>query len=419
LCEEGYIPSFLGDECIEPIEYCETPYQNYNNDGEDFMCPDCVQGYWPCGNECEECDIDDYCIDCLDDEICTECAMPWILNPDSTGCMEPLANCEDTRPEYELFYDRFWCDNCTVGYTWEWNHENDDTDFWSCQPCGQVIDHCVDCRQNLAINGPSERENGRCHECEDDYMPTYLKNACFLPYEHCEIEPENYNVVDDRFVCQTCSEGFYWDWEEWDCVSCSVIDDHCIECVNPSRDLNQPTCFNCNDGYMHEFDGLSCVLRFDHCSEQHVELQPTGLSTAVATIDGINRHIYVCGDCFEGYFWSEEYHMCHSCFEDCLECTSEEVCTVCKDGMMPQPDGWDCTPRIENCDIAVEDQPSGLDYAFFNDEEEELGLSSWICDPCAIGWWFDYESLSCKSCSIIQNCEECFDPFTCVRCLGN
>jgi len=128
----------------------DTEFPLYDNDGENYVCIDCDQGYWQCGTECLDCDLHDMCIDCIDNEICTLCGMDdtgvqWVVNETDTGCLPEITRCEVGREEYEMNEEfGFWCSNCQDGYTWSWNDDLEDH-FWSCELCGDVVEFCSNC----------------------------------------------------------------------------------------------------------------------------------------------------------------------------------------------------------------------------------------------------------------------------------
>ncbi len=168
------IPSYLQTRCQPEIEFCETPHENYFNDGENFVCPDCEDGKWACGNTCEPCGIDG-CLSSIDNTTCVDCAAPLILNEDASLCIDKLFQCAD-EPEAYTIGDNglFKCENCTDGFTWEFiDDPAKPTEYWMCQECASVYPGCIDCR------------NEKCYECEDGLVPNQAGNACVKPIENC------------------------------------------------------------------------------------------------------------------------------------------------------------------------------------------------------------------------------------------
>jgi hypothetical protein len=182
-CDGDLIPSYTQDRCQDTIEFCDTAPINYDNDAEDFVCPDCFEGYYSVSTMCTECPIDN-CVDCDEENHCLVCEIPLILNEDESACIDPLFRCDATRDNYLLEDGKFRCDNCAVGFTWEWNKENADTDYFKCQPCGDVIAHCTSCSE------------GVCLDCEDGWIPTFNKDKCMMPLENCNDVFEPYSAVD-------------------------------------------------------------------------------------------------------------------------------------------------------------------------------------------------------------------------------
>ena len=80
LCDKDYFPSYLGDSCERYIENCKTGPENYINNGQKYVCPECRDGYIndPVTGICESCDID-LCLDCESAGFCSQCEFPYVL----------------------------------------------------------------------------------------------------------------------------------------------------------------------------------------------------------------------------------------------------------------------------------------------------------------------------------------------------
>ena len=248
-CSGDYFPSYLNDACQMEIEDCVTPWENYYNNGEDFVCPECEAGYYSLGSQCYECEIEG-CTLCSDAHTCTQCDMPLILDPQGVDCIQPLAHCADEQQDYGIEDGMYVCNNCSIGYTWETYEENPLTEHNSCQPCRDVFEHCKDCRNN------------KCYLCDDGYFPDY-DGHCGEVFEHCEdslgsLAELGYGLdmnMEKRY-CTECSEGFYWDWESWECIECRSRLDECFTCSNTTpEDLkyyqeNSVICDSCDGGRM-------------------------------------------------------------------------------------------------------------------------------------------------------------------------
>lgn len=52
LCSGDFIPNYRGDACIEPIAFCATSHVNYDHNGDVWICPECMTGYFPLDDTC-------------------------------------------------------------------------------------------------------------------------------------------------------------------------------------------------------------------------------------------------------------------------------------------------------------------------------------------------------------------------------
>lgn len=141
-CAEDFIPNYRGDACIEPIEFCETNPLNYDHNGDVWICPKCLLGYFPLDDTCQECTLDPNCASCSDNTECLECNSPMILNEDQSGCIDLIENCEDLSEDYVIdeTTGRFRCEKCSNSMTWEFNLEA--VKPWQCNVCSDVYPDC-------------------------------------------------------------------------------------------------------------------------------------------------------------------------------------------------------------------------------------------------------------------------------------
>jgi len=104
-CSDGFFPNYLQDECITNIPDCISNKEDYDSNGEVFICPECNTGHYSTWDgECLSCVAtvsDVLCLNCAGPGICSECANGSILLPDKSGCfLLPIAHCEDRPEEY-------------------------------------------------------------------------------------------------------------------------------------------------------------------------------------------------------------------------------------------------------------------------------------------------------------------------------
>jgi len=174
-CQEGYFPNYLQDECSILIENCKSSPENYIHDGENYLCPDCIDGYLfdTEFGKCDKCNLEPPCLGCAEWNICSECQAPHILTVDRKGCQLPLAHCLDKPKNYMIVDDEYMCSTCKQNFVW---------DGEQCSECGDVIDECTKC------------VDGICHQCSEGMFPAFDGLECMEPLENCadEMIPADY-----------------------------------------------------------------------------------------------------------------------------------------------------------------------------------------------------------------------------------
>lgn len=86
-------------------------YENYINDGAQYVCPDCAPGYYDFKHECKECKLTG-CVDCSSENVCVECEEGKWMRVDQKGCIVPIDKC--VGPEYvAIVGGNPICLNCT------------------------------------------------------------------------------------------------------------------------------------------------------------------------------------------------------------------------------------------------------------------------------------------------------------------
>jgi len=184
---------------VQYIENCETAPENYINDGINFICPKCKAGFYQNlqNGNCDPCSLPLPCLGCSDSTHCLACSPGKILNEDKTACISPIENCASAFEEYVIdpSTGRFKCSKCSDGFIWSDR---------ACRPCELVIPTCTSCSQ------------GKCDECAGvNRFPTYKKDGCMEPLRNCsdEFVPADYTVVNGKYVCTKCDEGYYWNYQ--------------------------------------------------------------------------------------------------------------------------------------------------------------------------------------------------------------
>jgi len=88
-CDQNFFPTLLQNGCQLPISNCKTNPAQYTNNGADYVCPDCMTGFFQDEGKCTKCpstkfgDIlkDGSCVNCLDETKCGQCAAGLIMHP--------------------------------------------------------------------------------------------------------------------------------------------------------------------------------------------------------------------------------------------------------------------------------------------------------------------------------------------------
>lgn len=230
-----------------PISYCKSSPSEYANDGHQFYCPECMNGFYPtltdagmpncsfCGNI-----ITNGCTACSDEEHCSQCAHGYLLQPDGSECITKIANCTLSFSEYDVTSEgRFWCSECYGDLVWNFDSEQ-------CDTCSNIFNGCDSC----AVDG--------CTACQDGYQLS-PDGACWDSITDCLAY--DWLFEDGEFfpVCSKCETGYFYDVECEECKECEESIDYCSCC---SADFEQddeldwvsiPMCDACSGGYMPEF----------------------------------------------------------------------------------------------------------------------------------------------------------------------
>ena len=103
---------------------------------------------------------------------------------------------------------------------------------------------------------------------------------------------------------------------------------------------------------------------------------------------------------------------------NCMECSDNETCDVCKPGVIPEYDGKSCIPIFEGCKIPIKAQhKSGMLDVLFD---------KYMCQECAPGYVHDKSNFRrCIKCStVIEGCTNCgqnddLGIYECYSCVEN
>ena len=253
-----------------PIENCKSNPSQYHHDMETYFCPECMDGYYRDGDECEECPAalqGNGCVTCIDETTCAECEDGYIMHPNgqdgpSGACIMPFEYCQLLPFQYDITineeteeYERFWCSECISGYAWNFDDEE-------CQECVDLFDHCT---SNCTYAG--------CTECESGFV-VGDDGQCWPEYANCE----EHAWLDDEFgvYCSECEEGLFFMIyaDEPDQITpspqCIDCDDEawgiefCESCSNVfMQDILFRLCDKCEGGYTPSPSQMRCIPKIE------------------------------------------------------------------------------------------------------------------------------------------------------------
>ena len=338
-CENHWFPTYLQDGCQQAIEDCDVPSHDlYRNDGVQFVCQTCSEGFFPEGGKCSRCQIPG-CKQCLTATQCAVCIPPQRFDPTETYCVDPIEDCVSDPQDYQewMMDPTVWmCPECREGLVW-------DDVKGECVWCDENIDPmCTACFQT------EQGEANLCLECGDDMIPTYDQLECMPHIAGCDLSlgwEDSYFIKDNRYHCSKCLNDFVWDPIDEACKKCDDYIPGCQKCnKNAQKEAYCEVCiydFEAHIFTMPSVDGLRCVNRIQNC-QIPIYTQPGGLHVHP------NGKDWVCPTCAKAYFRDEKVlaetladgilpfgafdTMCSPCLvENCEMCSEAMRCDKCYD----------------------------------------------------------------------------------------
>ena len=301
-------------------------------------------------------------------EICQKCIDNYIL--ENTKCVyfkTKYPHCQKYDNENNV------CEECVSGYTIQ---EKQCRVEKFCKTIQKGI--CVDCVESYYHSTVTHKctkcssnckkcIGSLCHECFNGYA--LESSSCHIAsISHCQV----YESITN---CKQCDYGFGVykndDDEYGKCVECEDV--NCLRC-----DYNQSVCTQCQGDYLLMNGKCHSISPIDQCTQYDSE-----------TLE--------CIDCFDGFYISEETHLCEKCSDmNCLECQSDGKCLKCFDGFYLE--NGECIQCNEPCDKCE-----------MNTENKMIE-----CLSCKIGYYFDDKTKECKEC--LSPCKECNSESNCISC---
>ncbi|XP_052791389.1 furin-like protease kpc-1 isoform X1 [Mya arenaria] len=273
---------------------------------------------------------------------------------------------------------------------------------------------------------PATKSSTGCHvQCE---------GGCSGPEANQCISCKNYHIPDQSLCVETCPNNFYAD--SYECRECHSS---CETCTQISE--NKVMCMKCKPGFLLVEGKGTCEKT---CEKGYYKNEASHhcrvCSGVCAECEGSSSHCSACGDgqqlngktcvyakeCATGEYL-EETGNCHTCPDSCFSCTSADNCTCCDKGSYLQ--NGSC---VHSCDNGY--QPFHVNYSskFVFQQCQHCGDRCNVCPEgfnyvtgvciqqqnCPEGTYFQWNSMSCKSCT--DNCRACIGPSQsdCLACVA-
>lgn len=325
------------------------------------------------GRECPRCHED--CNKCENADACSECKNSKFLNPD------------------------LWCEtDCPTGYYKVGNGEIGNT----CEKCPEHCRNCLDsqtCTECMDFKylAPSRQcvetcptntfhlgdgEAGRvCAYCEKGCHSCATSTRC--------LECNSSLHLDEVFNCvEVCPDGFYPEGDEdrgRSCLSCPTYcsicsgPDVCLEC-NVFRYLNPDSSCRpeCPDGFYRLDSGFQTGGTCPRCFHTCNKCDSADVCSECKNFTYLTPDWKCNYECPAGYWESGTEEIggtCERCSDNCMECTSAEVCEVCQNGYFLDISSSTCKKEC----------PPGF-WSKIPDPKVETGrtceLCSWPCNKC-------------------------------------
>ena len=195
-CENGWFPTYNQDGCQSAYANCVTAPDGYHNNGEDWVCPECVANHY-CSSEdlaCTPCPVLAGCDECMDATTCKTCSVDQILLPDKSGCVGRLTGCKDAPINYGVTTDHqgrevYFCNNCE-GTNMFWDSS------LGCTGCDSFVPGCQMCSRDGA--------DIVCDKCtDDDKVPSPDGMTCQGAIPGCDNSAgaAGYDTIDGQYHC--------------------------------------------------------------------------------------------------------------------------------------------------------------------------------------------------------------------------
>lgn len=376
LCETGNI--FKCSKCdpnnLYQCKKCNDGFLLFNNTC--YRQTECPLGTYPSGDKCSLCN--ERCKTCKNSSFnCTSCKESFIFDQKTNYCVE---SCQDG---YVNIYNV--CVKC-------------DTDDKSCKSCYEKdLSKCKICKGSLAIYKDSCIDvcpSGTYYDSVTNTCEDCIKNC-----KNCKKNALSTTNSEKNTICEECNNGFL------------LSNGECISDCQEGFFKNYTTCSPCKS------NNCATCLSTGGCSS--CKIDPT---TKLPKILYLGECIDICPT---GTFLQN--NSCIPCSYNCLKCSSNTKCEVCKPPLELTIDGKCGYPL---CGTGYT-QRDGMCYACSDSKCrvcDPIKLN--ICKECKPGFYlldskcvsicpegyFNSADNTCISCK--GNCGKCTNNSDCQNCLS-
>ena len=399
----------------------------------DLLRSDAVEGYeeseteGKCPKECHQ---------CLNHKKCIKCKQNYKLIGVKKNDNNPIL-CKNTN-DIELYYK-----------------DKEDNTYYKCP------DYCLDCKND-----------GICTICDNIHRLDIVNNTCEEKVKYCEkyelnnedcyLCKDNYFFInEDRRHCYNTLDDkskYFPENNNKVYFSCEYGIPHCEQCLNKSL------CIKCKDNYFFINEERSiCFNKIDkkkYYPENNNEIYYSCDRNLPHCEECLNKN--ECTKCKAGYFFINEdrtqcynqidkkkyypenngeiYYLCNYNLPNCEECSDKNTCIKCKDGyFFINNDRTQCFNEIDKRKYYTEDNGKIYYSCEYNLQNCEECLDKNTCIKCKENYYFinedrsrcynkidnnkyylDDNGTTYYSCKYnLPNCEECLDKYTCIKCKEN
>lgn len=386
--------SDLCTECLSPFVLQGTLCQN-----------ECNYGFANVNGICKECHHSERCLECKADSLdkCTQCKLGFYLKDDI--CVDNCGSnffvestnegdiCSPCKDNCKSCTDPFSCDRCDKPFLLENNNcvENCDEGYV------QVGEECKKCTNSLCALC-SVNDQSICDKCKEGYV---LKN------NECTDNCGSGYYVDENKVCQECSVK--------NCLTCSNQGTKCEDCKDGFFILNGLCVSSCPVGYVANSSDV-CIK----CNDGKCKIcELIDLNICVVCETGFLFNGECVDICPQGYYGKD--HVCSPCTFQCLECTSDSDCTLCRSPYTLNDNS--CITHCPEKTVEVEGKCLKCDSANCIVCEANL-TSCTVCstpflllnlecvEECPTGYFST--GTSCEQCE--KSCDKCSNSSECRKC---